>query len=424
MKIREMMTLAAFAAASAAFGAAIPTITSVTATQPNGVGKVTVNYVLEGDDAIVLAEAFANGDALDASRFSALSGAVNCKVTKGANSFTWKPSRDLPGEKLADFKVKLTAWPLSNPPDWMVADLTTGDVRYYASTNDFPDGGLANDAYRTTRLVMRHIPAANVTWTMGTSVGEMGQNDNRGKAHEVTLTKDYWLGIYEVTQKQYDYFSGVARHAVWRSAADADMRPTENISFKQLRCPKNGNCRWPQQMHDVEEGSPIDNLRKVTGIAFDLPTEAQWEFACRAGTWTSLNSGKWLETNDVNVASANMDEVGWYSLNSKISGTAQTHPVGLKRPNAFGLYDMHGNVLELCLDRYNADRFFASNPQIDPIGDNNTTDGNCAARGGSSGFAAQKAASGNRDNYCGWSWPSADGTSGQDRGFRLWAPID
>ena len=95
------------------------------------------------------------------------------------------------------------------------------------------------------------------------------------------------------------------------------------------------------------------------GYKFDLPTEAQWEYACRAGTTTSLNSGK-------NITSKrgfcpNLDEVGWSSENSK----GVTHPVGQKKPNAWGIYDMHGNVLEWCNDWYGD---YPKKQVTDPIG--------------------------------------------------------
>ncbi|MBP3405161.1 MAG: formylglycine-generating enzyme family protein, partial [Kiritimatiellae bacterium] len=104
----------------------------------------------------------------------------------------------------------------------------------------------------------------------------------------------------------------------------------------------------------VAAGSSLYVLRAATGNAyeFDLPTCAEWEYACRAGTVTSFNNGKDLESINV-YRSANLESVAWY--NNDVNGNAgalHTHVVGLKAPNAWGLYDMHGNVNELCLDGY------------------------------------------------------------------------
>ena len=89
--------------------------------------------------------------------------------------------------------------------------------------------------------------------------------------------------------------------------------------------------------------------RLPEGYEYTLPTEAQWEYACRAGTTTALNSGKNLSDK---FECPEMDEVGWDQYNSKINDKYVTHPVGQKLPNAWGLYDMHGNVEEWCLDWY------------------------------------------------------------------------
>ena len=431
--MKDCFLLAFAALASASFGAAIPKIRA-NSVSVSGSPDVTVTYELEGDAAIVTAEAFVGGAPLDPQAFTVMNGDVNRKVETGVRSFVWKAGKETPPLRVSDFQVKLRAWPLSNPPDWMVADLQSGDVNYYTTTNAFPLGGLANDIYRKTKLVMRHIPAKNVTWTMGTATNEAGAvNIARAMQHEVTLTKDYWMGIYEVTQMQYDQFSGVARHAVWRTAEDADVRPTENVSFKQLRCSPSDNKWWPQNGHDVADGSPIDRLRLRTGIAFDLPTEAQWEFACRAGTRTPYNNGARLAPGYANlgdIAFACIDEIAWYKYNSAIDGVRQTHPVGLKKPNAWGLYDMHGNVLELCLDQFNPTAgfestvYFTSEPTVDPTGPQLASIHSFSDRGGDYSRSAAMAMSGDRSNYCGNSWPSSDGTSGPERGFRLCAPIE
>ncbi|MBP5760986.1 MAG: formylglycine-generating enzyme family protein, partial [Verrucomicrobia bacterium] len=129
------------------------------------------------------------------------------------------------------------------------------------------------------------------------------------------------------------------------------------------------------------------------GYEYTLPTESQWEYACRAGTTTALNSGKNLSDK---VECPEMDEVGWYGYNSD----DKTHPVGQKQPNAWGLYDMHGNVYEWCLDWYGA---YPASSVTDPKGASSGSDR--VIRGGSWFSDALNCRSAYRDgSYPDYSW--------------------
>ena len=150
-----------------------------------------------------------------------------------------------------------------------------------------------------------------------------------------------WLGgKYPVTQEEYEALMG-SNPSHFKKA----KYPVENVSWNDARefCEKL-NRRYARVL-------PL-NYR------FDLPTEAQWEYACRGGTETSLNSGKEL-TSGIDSC-FNLDEVAWYSGNSR----GRTHTVGRKRPNAYGLCDMHGNVWEWCRDWYG----FYCGDETDPSG--------------------------------------------------------
>ena len=192
---------------------------------------------------------------------------------------------------------------------------------------------------------------------------------NREKpVHLVKITHGFEMGKYEVTQAQWDAVFGSDR-SHFRGAS----LPVENVSWD-----------------DVQAFILALNTRK-DGYVYRLPTEAEWEYACRAGT-----------TQDY---AGNLDDMGWYEANSG----AQTHPVGQKQPNAWGLYDMHGNVWEWIQDWYGED-YYAQSPGADPQGPSSGT--NRVERGGPWRAAAWNARSANRNGI------SPD-VKGDAIGFRL-----
>jgi len=146
-------------------------------------------------------------------------------------------------------------------------------------------------------------------------------------AHSVTLTQPFYMGKYEVTQAQYLQIQGT--NPSWFQGL---TNPVDSVSWEDADA-------FRQQ------------ASTATKEALRLPTEAEWEYACRAGTRSVYSSGD---------QEADLDRVAWYDGNSKGS----THPVGEKAPNAFGLYDMHGNVWEWCSDWY-AEDYYATCPAID-----------------------------------------------------------
>jgi len=206
-----------------------------------------------------------------------------------------------------------------------------------------PAGGWT-DEYKTTKLVLRKIPKG--TFTMGSPTGELGRNSNEVQ-HEVTLTQDFYMGVFQVTQKQWERVMGTNP-----SVFKGDARPVEQVSYDMIRGATTDGINWPDTGGSVKADTFLGRMRARTGLAFDLPTEAQWEYACRAGTATALNSGKDLTATGI---CPNMAEVGRYRNNRSDGkgGYTDTHTrVGMYLPNAWGLYDMHGNVTEWCLDWY------------------------------------------------------------------------
>ena len=228
-------------------------------------------------------------------------------------------------------------------PTYIVIDLSGGTnaTRFAISyLDDVPEGGWTEE-YKTTKLVLRKIEPG--TFTMGSPEDELGRDSNETQ-HEVTLTNAYYIGVFETTQKQYELISGYNP-----SNNNGAARPVECVSYNTLRGTDKG-AGWPTS-YDVDDDSFFGILRSKTQMTFDLPTEAQWEHACRAGTTTALNSGKNLSDED---ECDEMAEVGryYYNESDEKGGYGQHTTVGSYLPNAWGLYDMHGNVLEWCLDWY------------------------------------------------------------------------
>ena len=354
-----VIAAAAMSAVTSAF--ATPTVTGTTIEQQSS-RTVKIAYNLD-EDAVVTLDILTNATAdvwvsIGAENITHTWGDVNVLV-KGAGPHTlyWAPEKSWTAQFNERYAVKalVKAWAKDAPPDYMVVDLETpGAIRYYETAEQLPNGGLTNDCYRTDRLVMRKIPAKGVQWRMGSPSVETGRKTGRWEAeeitHYVTLTNDYYMGVFEVTKRQA-WYMGVE----WQSPATS---PIAQITYAQLRG-DNASYDWPVNGHAVDPNSHIGKLRTLTGIdTFDLPAEARWEYACRAGTSGAYNNG-----TDLTV-------LAWFSSNS---GGA-VHRVGEKTPNAWGLYDMHGNVTELCLDWCKDDLGFASviEPEIaktDPYGD-------------------------------------------------------
>jgi formylglycine-generating enzyme required for sulfatase activity len=168
---------------------------------------------------------------------------------------------------------------------------------------------------------------------MGSPDSEQGHEGNEGPQHEVTISKPFYMGVTEVTQAQYEAVVGT--HA---SANRGPANPVERVSWEEAT----EFCR---------------RLSQKTHKTLRLPTEAEWEYACRAGSKTRFFFG---ESDDA------LDEHAWHSGNS----AGITHPVGQKKPNAWGLYDMAGNMWEWCQDFYGD---YASGAATDPAGPDSGT---------------------------------------------------
>jgi formylglycine-generating enzyme required for sulfatase activity len=178
----------------------------------------------------------------------------------------------------------------------------------------------------TNSIGMKLMLIPKGTFMMGSPESEECRDKDENQ-HEVTISKDYYLGVYEVTQAQYEKVMG--RNPSYFQGAivgneNADL-PVDRVSWEDA-------VEFCKKLSDLPE-------EKKAGRVYRLPTEAEWEYACRAGSKTAYS---------FDDQEGLLPEYGWLERNS----SNRTHTVGLLEPNAWGLYDLHGNVWEWCSDRH------------------------------------------------------------------------
>ena len=446
----KSLPLAAFAAAAGTALAVMPEVSNVTMTQAAN-RLVTITYQITDAPAVVTLDIQTNANTSAAANdpgWTTIGGTAICNaqgdvwrkvgndIAQGqtfSGTITWQPDQTWTGTDGNGFKIaangaraRVTAWPLDNTPDYMVVDISAAaqpdTQKYYPAADFVPGGVLSNTNYRTGMILMRKIMAKNVTWMMGSTTLETKRNATHEATHQVTLTNNYYIGVFPVTQAQWDLIQPSRTAPSWfNNVADRAMRPVESVSYNEIRNAANSTTAntahdWPA---DPNPSSFLGKLRTKTGLDFDLPSEAQWEFAARAGNGDT----KWGDGSGILNADndANLNLLGRYSYNGgkARSGSSYVDPaqscgatngtaiVGSYAPNAWGLYDTAGNVWELCLDWY-ADDITAHGGKvnIDPATPANTLSGASGASRVFRGGAWYSAAGNCRPAYRGSSTPS------------------
>ena len=339
-------------------------------------GRVNVTYTLSAP-AVVTFDVVTNGVSIGAEHIfgfdkegrPTFSGDICREVAAGSRSFVWNAGVTWPNGCGHNAQVVVTAWPLNDKPPYMVVDISddfagaaADRIRYYEDAAQVPGGVTDNPSYKTNAIVFRRINARWRPFVRGTGNG----------AWTITLTNDFYLAVFETTQAQWAAVKGATPVPLFQR--DGAFRPMDNASYCRVREWSNDTQKPEYQYPNPPcPDSYIGVLRARCGnlLDFDLPSRAQWEFAAIGGH----SYGYWGDGSPVTTSGnpgseasvcPNLDRLGRYASNGGFvpadanerknvatndleHGTAI---VGTYLPNSFGIYDMHGNVLEWCLDRY------------------------------------------------------------------------
>ena len=389
------------------------TASLVSCEQDSVSGVVTVRYEL--DEPAVVTVDFQTKSAegawtsIGAENFTTLAGDVNRYVkppTDGAEGLwlRWAAANDWPDHAFGatDFRAVLTAWPTNDPPRYMAVDLgaklgSTREhtpVRYYVSSNAVP-GGVLDNRYRRSFLLMRKIECAGKVFRRGCNFTETAYGNTRIAPTLAKLTKNFYMSVYPLTGG-YGRMTGNSYGVLDPSTSlDPELKPRmgDAMYYNLLR---GDGCDWPKDGDAV--GGFMATLRNLVDgkILFDLPLEAQYEFAAQGGFDTSLGTGKRFNEN---CGETNMVyETCWLTENKDDGSDPEfpaggnvrhPHSVGLKLPNGYGLYDMQGNGRSRCRDWWVedlstvTDDLDADGVHVDPIGPTSNASGYRSGHGSS-----------------------------------------
>jgi uncharacterized protein (TIGR02996 family) len=211
---------------------------------------------------------------------------------------------------------------------------------------------------RTNSLGMRFVLITPGTFLMGSPNEEEGGADDERPVHEVEITRPFYLGVHPVTQAQWRAVMGSTPSLFCASGGGSDRvqgMSTDNFPVEQVS--------WEEVAAFLDKLS-APKIEREAGRKYRLPSEAEWEYACRAGASPpqTFHCGNSLCSRQANFNGSSLS--GWAKTDPYLKRTCT---VGSFTPNAFGLFDMHGNVWEWCQDWYGKD-YYASSPRRDPLG--------------------------------------------------------
>ena len=368
---------------ASALQAVTPTVSDVSMTQNSLSREVTITYRLSAVPAIVtldietncVVDAQEKWVSIGAENIMNVAGDAFVRVSeqKDTYSISWHPVASWPGHVIPSggARAVVVAHDLCDGPKYMAVDLAATAnprVRYYPSADAVP-GGVAADLYKTSSLLLQRVSARNVTFPMG-SFNEGG--DANEAQHTALLTNDYYLGVYPVTQSQWQRVMG-SNPSRWKT--QGAMRPVEQVSYAKVRTAANDTYSGAYDYPNAPHGdSFLGKLNTLTGnvLGFDLPSEAQWEYAAKAGNIDGFygradspipvkSDGTIDSTTAIPIANTigrykrNGGQDNWTTPATDVGPEKGTALVGTYLPNDWGFYDMFGNVAEWCLDWYQAD---------------------------------------------------------------------
>ncbi|MBO7447521.1 SUMF1/EgtB/PvdO family nonheme iron enzyme [bacterium] len=356
-------------------------------------GKVDINYTLSSSAAYPVFRVAFYGQIGNGEEFAlnTLEGDGACGVTfeDGVKRVTWDASIDKPNTESSNVKVGIIALDVTVAAKYLVLDLNNYTMSYTMAGPDLSNDNPSRDAYKSWKVYFKRIDPG--TYYMGSDPSEPGREPATNPTvyedkHEVTITKPFYIGVFECTAAQY---------AIVTDSSSSAKTPQVQVNMADLRGTAYG-ATWPTYTdHRVDDTSFFGKLRQKTGysLKFDLPTEAQWEMAARdKGDGTYQNDGTYnydgtfhgdkvwndgstfwktvvvedpqdpersYTTNIVDYS--DLANLGWFR-----DPNSALHDVGLKNPGINGLYDIHGNAWEYCLDRLAV--HLGTSAETDPVG--------------------------------------------------------